>query len=105
MEDDLQTMAVTVGENVLIEFHHLLLVAAEEVHLDTGHTDLLHPCHLTLTGNRGAHAVVGSLRGIVPGAVGVGNRRTPLLWAYCDSSSIRSRPIWVSQRASTRVYS
>ena len=71
MEDHLQTVTVAVGEDVLIEFHHLLLVTAEEVHLDTGHADLLHPCHLTLTGDRSAHAVVRSLRGIVPGAVGV----------------------------------
>ena len=50
MEDDEQTEVVGVGEDILIELHHRLLVATKEIHLDTTNTDALHPCHLSTTG-------------------------------------------------------
>ena len=34
VEDHLNAEVIGVGKNILIELHHLLLVAAEEVHLD-----------------------------------------------------------------------
>ena len=71
MEDDLQAVAVGIGENVLVELHRLLLVSSKEVDLDTFDTDALHPLHLTFTGNGCVHAVSWALWGIIPETVGV----------------------------------
>ena len=35
MEDHLDTEIIGISQDILIELHHLLLVASEEVHLDT----------------------------------------------------------------------
>ena len=71
VEDYLQSVAVGVDEDVLIEFHHLLLVAAKEVHLYSGNVVELHPCHLLIACIRCVHPSARSLWGIVPEAVGV----------------------------------
>ena len=71
VEDDLETIAVGIGEDILVEAHRLLLVASEEVDLDALDADALHPLHLAFAGNGGVHAVARTLRGIVPETVGV----------------------------------
>ena len=71
MEDDLQAIAVGIGQDVLVEPHGLLLVAPEEVYLDARHADALEPFHLPLAGIRRREAVARSLRRVVPIAVGV----------------------------------
>ena len=49
MEDTHDAEVVGIGEDVFIELHHRLLVATEEIDLDTKHTNLLHPLHLLTT--------------------------------------------------------
>ena len=65
MEDALQAIAVGVVEDVLIELHGLLFVAAKEVYLDALHANLLQPSHLTVATDGRAHAVLRRLRGVV----------------------------------------
>ena len=57
MEDTLDAKVVGIGQDVLIELHHLLLVATEEVDLDAQDAVLLHPGHLLTTGRRTVHLV------------------------------------------------
>ena len=71
VEHHLQTIAVGVGQNVFVELYHRLLVAAKEVDLNTCNANLLHPGHLAVACQRGAHTVAWSLRSIVPIAVRV----------------------------------
>ena len=71
MEHHLQTMTVGIAQDILIELHGLLLVATEEVNLDSLHTNALQPAHLLFAGNGGVHTVTWSLRGIVPETVTV----------------------------------
>ena len=71
VENHLQSVAVGIREDILVELHGLLLVAAEEVNLDALHADALHPFHLAFACHGGIHAVSGSLRGIVPEAIAV----------------------------------
>ena len=71
MEDHLQSEVVGIGEDILIELHHRLLVTAEEVHLDTQDAILLHPGHLLTAGTRLVHLTTRSLWGIVPVTVRV----------------------------------
>ena len=69
VEDHLDAEVIGVGQDILIQLHHLLLVAAEEVHLDAQDAVLLHPCHLLPSRSRLIHLAARSLRGIVPRAV------------------------------------
>ena len=71
VEDHLDAEVIGVGQDILIQLHHLLLVAAEEVHLDAQDAVLLHPCHLLPSRSRLIHLAARSLRGIVPRAVRV----------------------------------
>ena len=71
MEYYLQAVVVGVYKYVLIEFHHLLFVASEEVHLYSCYSIVFHPFHLTLACVRCVHAVSGPLWCVVPVAVGV----------------------------------
>ena len=71
MEHHLQAIAVGIAEDVLVEAHHLLLVATEEVHFDALHANALHPFHFPFTGNGCVHAVTRTLRCIVGEAVAV----------------------------------
>ena len=71
MEDHHQAEVVGIGQDILVELHRLLLVRAEEVHLDAPDTDALHPLHLPPAGNAPVHDVPRPLRRIVPVAVGV----------------------------------
>ena len=71
MEDHHQAEVVGIGQDVLVELHRLLLVGAEEVHLDAPDADALHPLHLPPAGNAPVHDVPRPLRRIVPVAVGV----------------------------------
>ena len=71
MEDDLKAIVVGIAEDIPIKLQRLLLVAAEEVHLDGFHTDALHPCHIALAANRIVHHVARALRRIVCRAVAV----------------------------------
>ena len=66
MEDDLQTEVVGIGEDILVELHHGLLVATEEVDLDAQDAIFLHPCHLLATGSRLIHLALRRLGSIVP---------------------------------------
>ena len=59
MEDDLNTKLIGIGQDILIDLHHSLLVATEEVNLDTQDAILLHPFHLLATGSRTVHLVQG----------------------------------------------
>ena len=65
MEDHLQAIIVGIAEDILIELHRLLLVATEEIHLDTYHANLLHPRHLLLAGDGIVHNLTRSLRSII----------------------------------------
>ena len=71
MEDHLDTEVVGVGKDIFVELHHLLLVPAEEVHLDAQDAVLLHPRHLLPAWTALVHLVLRTLRGIVPRAVRV----------------------------------
>ena len=71
MEDYHQAVFVGISQNIFIQAHHLLLVTAEEVHLQALHTALLQPFHLFLAGYRIAHTLLGILRCIVPVTVGI----------------------------------
>ena len=51
MEDNLQAMTGGIVEDVFIELHGTLFVAAEKVNLDTFHADFLQPRHLVITRN------------------------------------------------------
>ena len=50
MEYHLQAVPVGIHQDVLIEFHRLLFVASEEVHLDACYSVVRHPFHLSLPG-------------------------------------------------------
>ena len=70
MEDDQQSHRSGIGEDAFIKPHHVLLVAAEKVHLDTADADTLHPCHLGKAASfTSMHE--GRLGSIVPYTVGV----------------------------------
>ena len=71
MENHNQAEVVGIGQDVLVELHRLLLVGAEEVHLDAPDADALHPLHLPPAGNAPVHDVPRPLRRIVPVAVGI----------------------------------
>ena len=71
MEDTLDTKLVGVGQDILVELHHSLFVATEEINLDTQDSILLHPSHLLTSSRRTVHLVQGRLRGIIPRAVRV----------------------------------
>src|SRR5574344_2838059 len=66
MEYDEKSVVVGIGKDILIKLHHRLLVATEEIHLDTTNTNALHPCHLGATGLRLVHQMTRSLGSIVP---------------------------------------
>ena len=51
MEDYHQAVFVGISQNIFIQAHHLLLVTAEEVHLQALHAALLQPFHLFLASN------------------------------------------------------
>ena len=71
VEDDGEVVVFGVAEDVLVELHRLLFVTAEEVYLDAGDSDALHPCHLMLAGDGVVHDAAWSLRCIVPIAIAV----------------------------------
>ena len=71
VEHYLQSVAVGIAEDVLIEAHRLLFVAAKEVYLDALDSYRLQPCHLPFTCDGGVHAVARALRRIVGEAVAV----------------------------------
>ena len=71
MENNLNAVKVGISENVLIELHCLLLVAAEEIHLYSLHSYAPQPRHFTVTRYGSAHAVAWCLRCIVLAAVAV----------------------------------
>ena len=70
VEDNHQPVVVGIAQDGLIKAHRLLLVAAEEVHLDAPHALLLQPTHLTFTGNRVVHDVYRALLDVVPVTAG-----------------------------------
>ena len=69
MEDDLQAEIVGIAQNILIELHHHLLVASEEIHLDAQDAIFLHPFHLLAAQSAVVHNALRCLGGIVPFAV------------------------------------
>ena len=71
MKDNLQAIAVGIKKDVLIKAYGLLLVASEEVYLDSLHANLFQPRHLSVAADAVVHAVARSLRSVVPGSVGV----------------------------------
>ena len=71
MEDYLYAVVVGVAQDVLIELHCLLLVSAEEIHLDTLHADALHPGHCFLALYGVAHDTARTLGSVIRMAVGV----------------------------------
>ena len=71
VEDDGEMVVFGVAEDVLVELHRLLFVTAEEVDLDAGDADALHPCHLVLAGDRVVHDTTWRLWSVVPVAVAV----------------------------------
>ena len=71
VEDDLYAEIVGIGQDILIELHHGLLVASEEVDLDAQDAVLLHPRHLLATCCRLVHLASRTLRSIVPVAIAV----------------------------------
>ena len=71
MEDYHQAVFISIGQDVFVQAHHLLLVTAEEIYLQALHAALLQPFHLFLAGYRVAHALLGILGCIVPVTVGV----------------------------------
>ena len=71
MEHYLQTIAVGIAEDVLVELHGLLFVTSKEVDLDAFDANGLHPFHLPFAGNGCVHAVARALGGIVPVAIAV----------------------------------
>ena len=56
---------------MLIEFDGLLLVSGKEIDLNALHAMLVEPFHLLLADDGAVHALLGTLGGIVPTAVGV----------------------------------
>ena len=70
VENHHQPVVVRVAEYGFVERHRLLLVAAEEVHLDALHAYALEPAHLLLAGNGAAHYVGRALGDVVPPAAG-----------------------------------
>ena len=71
MENALDAIVVGIGEDIFVELHHLLLVATEEVDLDSQNAVLLHPSHLLAACTTLVHLVAWALRGIVPRTVGI----------------------------------
>ena len=71
VEDTLNTELIGIGEDVLVELHHLLLVASEEVYLDAENAVLLHPRHLLAACAALVHLAYRCLRSVVPRAVAV----------------------------------
>ena len=71
MEDNLNAEIVGITEDVFVVLHGLLLVATEEVHLDSFYADALHPSHLLLASHDVVHTVAWSLWGIIGYAIGV----------------------------------
>ena len=66
MEYHAYAVVVGIAEDVLVQAHCLLFVAAEEVHLDALYAYLLHPFHRLLALYRAAHHVDGALHYVVP---------------------------------------
>ena len=69
MEHHLKSILIGIDEDVFVEFHHLLFVAAEEVNLYSCDIVVLHPFHLAMTSIGCIHTVARSLRSIVPVSV------------------------------------
>ena len=65
MEDNLNAIIVGIAEDVFILLHGMLLVATEEIYLDTLDADALHPGHLLLSCHDVIHNATRSLRCIV----------------------------------------
>ena len=65
MEDTLDAIAIGIEEDILVELHRLLLVAAKEVHLDALYANALQPGHLTITCDAVVQTVARRLRRIV----------------------------------------
>ena len=71
VEDDEQSEVVGIGENVLIELHHGLFVASEEIDLDAPYAVVVHPFHLLAADACVVHLADGCLWCVVPCAVAV----------------------------------
>ena len=71
MEDNLNAIIVGIAEDVFILLHGMLLVATEEIYLDTLDADTLHPGHLLLAGHDVIHDATRSLRCIVGHTIGI----------------------------------
>ena len=71
MEYNLQTVTVGIREDIFVELHHLLLIRAKEVDLDTCDIILLHPCHFLFASNRSVHTSARTLWSIIPIAIRV----------------------------------
>ena len=71
VEDHQQPEVIGINQDILIQLHHLLFVATEEIHLDTTDASTLHPCHLLTAHQMVVHLTDRTLWSIVPGTVGV----------------------------------
>ena len=71
MEDAHQAEVVGIAEDVLVELHHRLLVATEEIDLDAANAVVLHPLHLLATDAGVVQLADRRLWSVVPRAVGV----------------------------------
>ena len=66
-----QTVIVGISQDVFVKLHGLLLVAPDEVHLDTPDAGFLHPFHLPAADYHVVHAATRPLGRIVPITVGI----------------------------------
>ena len=71
VENALDAVVVGIAEDIFIESHRLLLVATEEVDLDSFNPDTLHPRHVLLAFDGVIHHASRSLWSIILGAVAV----------------------------------
>ena len=71
MEYHKQSVIIGIGENVLIELQHLLLVATEEIDLYSAYSGVMHPFHFFTALYSVVHLSQRTLRSIVPRTVAV----------------------------------
>ena len=64
-------VVVRVAQDIFIQLHGLLLVAADKVHLDAAYARIAHPRHLAAAHRGAVHPPARALRRVVPMAVGI----------------------------------
>ena len=88
VEDNHQTMVISIAQHIFVKTHRFLLIASPEINLDTLHAQLLHPAHLLLANDRIIHLVCRALSYVVPVATGTIPQENIYFFALCIGNEL-----------------